>query len=500
MSAVNDREVRRHCWAALWQTFFRDAAAAIVLACAAFLDPWGTVRTIGIILLVIVLLARARLLSPVGFAVALGVALVVVLDGVRARASFVAPLICLGACFLIYMADILWSAAQVRKLWPPISPDTLPAILPLPPEQAESSSVPPSGQDGVRREVLPEIARQVYYDKDGIVGAGTPFTLLPLTIPLDKPRDSNKDIRRFTASELLRHISGHLLSQGPEDGQVHGHARGPLPAPRDSDEQQVREEDAHFTFGLPQLDVGEVVAIPVPQPKKMLLLPVRRWSLQHPGSPPARSAVEVADRSPSAHPERHYVRAVSASWDGQLVASAYISSALQGHYLRVNIRPYVLGPIVSDLRVADELRERHPLVQAVVAAGLTLRQFVKTAKRVRMLNSKSDGPPRAKPVKRGLLSIREIYAQPITDNVHQAEDADRILRVIELKVIRVTMDYLRDCNIDVGEFEMHITNHVQTNTIVGAGNIITGGTVNNSLVDAGGNQSNAKPGGERPGK
>ena len=108
--------------------------------------------------------------------------------------------------------------------------------------------------------------------------------------------------------------------------------------------------------------------------------------------------------------------------------------------------------------------------------------------------------PGLKPVKRGLLSIREIYAQPIADNVHQAEDADRIPRVIELKVIRVTMDYLRGCNIDVGEFEMHITTHVQADTIVGAGNIITGGTVNNSLVDAGGNQSNAKPGGERPDK
>ena len=88
------------------------------------------------------------------------------------------------------------------------------------------------------------------------------------------------------------------------------------------------------------------------------------------------------------------MRAMSASWDGQLVASAYVSSALQGHYLRVNIRPYVLGPIVSDLRVADEVRERHPLAQVGVAAGLTLRQFVTAARKVRRLTGKPERPPR----------------------------------------------------------------------------------------------------------
>ena len=84
--------------------------------------------------------------------------------------------------------------------------------------------------------------------------------------------------------------------------------------------------------------------------------------------------------------------------------------------------------------------------------------------------------------------------------MHQAEDADRILRVMELKVIRVTMDYLRECNVDVGEFETQITTHVQTNTIVGAGNIITGGTVTNSSVNATNNQGNAEPGGAGSGQ
>jgi hypothetical protein len=502
MSAVNDEEVRKHCWGALWQTLFRDAAAAIVLAGAAFLDPWGTARTLGIILLVIVLLSRVRLLPPAVFAIALGVALILILGGVRARASFAAPLIALGACFLIYMADILWSVGQVRKLWAPAPPAVLPpATTPLAVEQGGSFSVEPTGGDGVHREELPGVARRVYYDKDGIVGAGTPFPLLPLTIPLDKPRDPNEPVVEFTASQLLTYISHHLLSQGPEDGQLRGRARSPLDAPPASDEQPVRDADAHFTYGLPFLDVGEVVAVPVPRSRKIPLLPIQVPRLRHPGLLPAHDVVVLADRSPSEHPERHYVAAVSASWDGQLVASAYISSALQGHYLRVNIRPYVLGPIVSDLRAADELRDWHPLVQAGLATGVTLRQFVAAANKIRGAIRKSGGgPTRPEPIKRGLLSIRELYAQPIADNVHQEEDADRILRVIELKALRVTMTFLRKCNIDADESEAQFTTFVQTNTIVGAGNIITGGTMKNSSVNAGDNQGNAKPGGDGPGK
>ena len=173
MPAVNAERVRRHCWAALWQTFFRDAAAVIVIACAAFLDPWGTAITLGIILLVIFVVGRVRLRSPMVLAVALGVTLALVSDSVRERASFAAPLICLAACFVIYMADILWSVWQVRRLWPPTWPAELPPVTtPLPAEQLESFAAEPGDLDGVHGEKPRGAARQVYYDKDGIVGAG----------------------------------------------------------------------------------------------------------------------------------------------------------------------------------------------------------------------------------------------------------------------------------------------------------------------------------------
>lgn len=500
MSAINIEGVRRHCRAALWQTFIRDAAALAVLAWAALLDPWGTAIALGVILLLIMVVGRVRLSSPMVLAVALGIILALVTDGVRERASLQAPLIFLGACFLIYMADILWSVCQVRKLWrePPLrrpaaSAATDMAVPSRPVAKLPASGIESDGQGGSHWNATVTRPRQAYYDKDGIVGAGTPFTPLPLTVPLDKRKDKAKDIEEFTAVKLLAYIAGHIFTQGAGDGQVHGYAHGPLSG---KDGRPDPEGGTHFTYGLPYLDVGMVVAVPVPRARAHPFLPVRTLRLHPPDHPPVHDVVEVTGRSPSVHPERHYLRASAASWDGQLVASVYVSAALQGHCVRVVVRPYVLAPIVSDLKVADELRERRLVTQVAVAAGMTLRQFVTAARKVRELTGRSGRSGRARPVKRGLVSIRELYAQPLADNMHQADDADRILHVMELKIVRVTMDYLRSRNIDIEEYETQVTNYVQSNTIVGSGNIVTDGTFINSSVNSVNNQGNAQPGGE----
>jgi hypothetical protein len=497
MSAVDIGKVRRHCWAALWQTGIRDIAAIAALVFAAFLEPWGTLIILAVLVLGIALAGRVRWSSPLVLAAAVGVAFAFISGSPHDRDTYLVPLICLGACFVIYMADSLWSVRCVRKLWREFSrqqtaaPVTPMAAVPPPPLHQQAARFMTDGQDGNHLSSSVISPRKVYYDKYGIVGAGTSFAPLPLTVPLDKPLKEDTEIKTFTGVELLTYIGHHLLTQGVGDGQNHGKAHNPLSL---NGGQGIPPDPSHFTYGLPYLNVGTVVAVPFPRGKKRPFRATRAVRLDHPDRSATEDIARVANRSPSVHPERHYMRASTASWDGQLVASVYVSAALQGHYLRVVIWPYVLAPVAADLKVADELAERHTLLQAGVAGLWTLRQFVAGAKRLNGLLRKTDGSGQAEPAMQGIRSTRERYAQIFTDNVHQAEDADRMIRIMELKVVRVTMAYLRERNIDIEEYEKQVLNNVQNNIVIGTGNITTGGAFNNSSVNATGD-GNKKPDG-----
>jgi hypothetical protein len=86
-------------------------------------------------------------------------------------------------------------------------------------------------------------ASRVYYDKRGIVGAGTSLRAMTLTLPLDKPLDKDAPIETFSASELLDYVRAHLVSQGVREPRVHGYAFGP-PA-----NGQLIAEHEDFTYG-----------------------------------------------------------------------------------------------------------------------------------------------------------------------------------------------------------------------------------------------------------
>jgi hypothetical protein len=229
-----------------------------------------------------------------------------------------------------------------------------------------------------------------------------------------------------------------------------------------------------------------VVAIHVRGAKKLPPRPGTFLPLDYNYQPSADEVTKMTDRSPSEHPERHYVRATTSSWDGQLIASIYANAALQGHFLRVVIRPYVMGPIVSDLKIADELATRHMFIVTCLALRMTARQFMLAARRLHALKIKTNTSNAYRP---GLRSMREYYAQFDIDNIHQREDSDRIIDILDRKIIGVTMDYLRERNIDIEEYEERILNQTM---IIGDGNIT--GTITNSQVNSQTGQGNTANG------
>jgi hypothetical protein len=303
---------------------------------------------------------------------------------------------------------------------------------------------------------------EVYYDKDGIIGAGVSSHPFPLTIPLDSPLKEDHEVTEFTANDLLSHVKRQIASQGVGDGRPHGRAYSPGLTDSDGEPRVA----VHFTYGLPGLEVDTVLARPFPTAKKHLITRMGLIRLEA-----GRTA--VADHSPSAHPNRRHVRATTVSWDGQLVVSTYVSAALQGHYLHMMIRPHILAPTVSELKSADELLERPSFVRAGVAVQLTVREFFATASTIRALTGKKpkrDVVDERRPAGR---STRELYARRYLDNMNQEEDAQRIIMILERKIATATMAYLRRCNIGTEKYEAQVIYNIE-NHAIGGGAIYSG--------------------------
>jgi hypothetical protein len=457
MVGVHVPTVEHHCRVAIRQTMIRDVLAAGVIIAVAVMQPWGTAITAVLLAGAMILAGRTRF--PLGVAV-------VIVFGVLALAAIpkrgipdeaLAPLLGLVTCFAIYAGDMLLSAIRIRRLWrnPPSAP-------------------PDSGHPDV-----------VFFGPKSLVGAGTPVDVFRLTVPVGKPLVDTRPIASITAGHLLEYLRAHLVAQGVADKEPYGYARDV------AGDVRGRGAGNHFTYGVPYLDVRRVVGVPLPAERKLPFIPVSFRQLRYHNHPAATTMDTAVNQSPSRFPNRHYLRASSVSWDGQLVVSVFVSAAMQGHYLQVLIRPYVIAPIGADLKSADALVNRHAAALWASALGLAARQFVRVAKRVgRVGAAKSTADKAGLRRRQGVRSVRELYALPTTDSMHQTEDASRIVTILEEKVIRVTMSYLRECNVDVAETEALIMNMFVQNTVMGDGSIITGGTFTNTQVTTVAGQGN----------
>ena len=71
--------------------------------------------------------------------------------------------------------------------------------------------------------------------------------------------------------------------------------------------------------------------------------------------------------------------------------------------------------------------------------------------------------------------------------MQQVEDSDRAIAVIEEKIFRVTVDFLKEHNVDVTEFEKQMQSIIYNNTVNGN---IASGAFNNSPVTSVSGQGN----------
>jgi hypothetical protein len=464
----------------------RDVIAVTALVIAAMLEPWGTAVSIGLIIAAVVLTGRVRLTSPPVLAVALGVTLALISSEPRGNDQFGAPLIALAICFIVHVIDGMFARLQLRKL-------LRPSGSPAPPVAGSPSTASANDQlssgtfkrsediarytmhmdhqhEGSRKE------SKVLYEGNRFIGAGDPLRTETLTVAVEKPLEDR--IKFFRASDLLDYISDHIQSQGEARQHTQGLAYSPISGNGAGDKDAWTASD--LTYGIPALIVDQVIAVPAAGIKKLPLLPVLMRDIDRYTHSFGDQAGSTADGSPSAYPARHYVRAVTTAWDGQLVVSLYVSAALQGHYLRMIMRPYIITPIAQDLQMADIVADMSR--PALFAQSLieTTHRFLDIATAIHNMGRRDKAgddeqldPPR-------IMSPRERYSQVYATNMHHVEDADRIIQVMELKIFEVTETFLKNQGVDTKDYEQQVQILIQNSVI--AGHDIS---LNNSSIKAG---------------
>lgn len=499
MPGVDLAKVKHECHRAIRQTIVRDAVAIALVVAAATLAPWGTFLLAALIAAVIALAGRVRVSPPLVIAAATGVVLALLSGGPHGSDPFIDPLGALLLCFLVYVADSFWAGRRVRAVMtqqaraPAAVNDTL--------DLDEAVSVNDiysliTGAQNDQNARAPRKQHEVFYDKEGFLGAGTPLPPSTFTISLDKPKEDG-DIKPFKASDLLEYVAAHVESQGTAGRSSGGFAHRRtfidqkwealnIPGPvsngnRASGAASNHNDHEAFTEGLPELEVCEVTATPAP---RTVYRPLWWLVATQLTSRTFRGLTHRLEANggwlrkdvTSAFPARRYVRASTPTWDGELVVSIYVGATLQAHYLRLIVRPYLLAPMVPDLRQIEFMIARNMFMQLAMATIGTARSLFRTALAIhdpgirRRARKASDNPrPR-------LQSTRERYAMDDTNSVHDAEDARRVFQVMSMKVFDATERYLIKHNIDTEEYMSQIKVFIQR------GIVVTGGTISGNIA------------------
>lgn len=437
---VDTAWVIRHAHASWTQAAIRDLAAAGGLVACGYYFPAGTILWLGLALCAIVLSAawkriprKRRRLAALAEAAVIAVAAGAMLRGGHEERSLQMPWLWLAFCFLVFLLDAFAVWIRLRRLSKLLSRPPRPPF-PLGPLSGDLQAAARLHERNV-----------VFYERGRIVGAGTPSYESTLTTPIDEAQ-SERRVQRFTASELFDFIASHIRRQG---------------------------EAGDSTFGLPRLTVGPVLARPIAASKKS------------PSAVPDAQIRSAADQGTAGTADRAYVVARATTWDGELTGSIYVSVALEGRYLRLTVLPYVIAPVVDELRAIDAIAARGPvrqLLMSTLSAVSEIRMIVaavRTRTRARLERGARPGQG-ATPLAK-TRSLREAYAKERTDDLHQRHDGSRIIQVMEQRVFTVVETFLDEHGIATARFRAQADQVISTYiTVSGSNNNIATGAGSNA--------------------
>ncbi|MFI2436869.1 hypothetical protein [Streptomyces sp. NPDC018693] len=164
-------------------------------------------------------------------------------------------------------------------------------------------------------------------------------------------------------------------------------------------------------------------------------------------------AVDSFGDKPVEEIARRYIWARVTAWNGDLIAAILVHFAYQGGFLRVTVRPHIMGPLnpkVAGLKSADPRNLKWLTRTAFNALGdvyVGLDRLIRRKPRKRPELDPGSGP----------VSLREVYSVRWLEDMHMNDDARYYVQMMQRRVFDSTEIFLRGHNVDIAAYQQQAT-------------------------------------------
>ncbi|SPF06012.1 hypothetical protein SMA5143A_6833 [Streptomyces sp. MA5143a] len=164
-------------------------------------------------------------------------------------------------------------------------------------------------------------------------------------------------------------------------------------------------------------------------------------------------AVDNIGDKPAEEVARRYIWARVTAWNGDLVAAILVHFAYQGGFLRVTVRPHIMGPLnpkLAGLTPADPRSLKwlgRTTFNALADVYVGLDRLIRRKARKRPELDPGSGP----------VSLREVYSLRWLEDMHMHDDARYYVQMMQRRVFDSTEIFLRDHNVDIAAYRQQST-------------------------------------------
>ncbi|WP_316745458.1 hypothetical protein [Streptomyces sp. MK7] len=228
---------------------------------------------------------------------------------------------------------------------------------------------------------------------------------------------ARKPLKHFTVAHLHAHVAHRLNDPAPAHHREH-------PIPR-----------------------MEVIGIAGIHYKRWDQIDDATWRSLH------TLAVDSFGDKPAEEVARRYIWARVTAWNGDLIAAILVHFAYQGGFLRVTVRPHIMGPLnpkVAGLKPADPRHLKWLARTAFNALGdiyAGLDRLLRRTPRQRPELDPGSGP----------VSLREVHSVRWLEDMHMSDDARYYVQMMQRRVFDSTELFLRDHNVDIAAYQQQAT-------------------------------------------